>query len=74
MCITGDEDTGPLRVGFPICDAIAGITAAFAIVAALFKRERTGQGEHVDLSMLEASLVSMGWVIPTWLVSRRAKP
>ena len=69
MSITGDENTGPLRAGFPVCDAIAGITAAFAIAAALLKRERTGHGEHVDLSMLEASLVSMGWVIPTWLVS-----
>ena len=69
MSITGDENTGPLRAGFPVCDAIAGITAAFAIAAALLKRERTGHGEHVDLSMLETSLVSMSWVIPTWLVS-----
>jgi crotonobetainyl-CoA:carnitine CoA-transferase CaiB-like acyl-CoA transferase len=69
MSITGDEKTGPLRVGYPICDALAGITAAFAIVAALFRRERTGHSEHIDLSMLEASLVSMGWVVPSWLVA-----
>ena len=38
MSITGDKESAPLRVGFPVADTIGGITAAFAIAAALFRR------------------------------------
>jgi crotonobetainyl-CoA:carnitine CoA-transferase CaiB-like acyl-CoA transferase len=48
---------------------MGGLTAAFAIVAALFRRERTGEGEFVDVSMLESSLVAMGWVVSNWLIA-----
>lgn len=63
MSITGDATSGPLRAGFPVSDAIAGITTAFAVSAALFRRERTGEGEFIDVSMLESTLVAMGWVV-----------
>src|ERR1044071_4160322 len=54
MSITGTEETAPLRVGFPICDSLGGLTAAFAIAAAIAGRARHGQGCHLDVSMLEA--------------------
>jgi CoA:oxalate CoA-transferase len=69
MSVTGDKESAPLRVGFPIADTIGGITAAFAIAAALFRREQTGQGEFIDVSMLEATLVTMGWVVSNWLIA-----
>jgi crotonobetainyl-CoA:carnitine CoA-transferase CaiB-like acyl-CoA transferase len=69
MSVTGDAQSAPLRVGYPVADTMGGLTAAFAIVAALFRRERTGQGEFIDVSMLESSLVAMGWVVSNWLIA-----
>ena len=69
MSITGTRDTAPLRVGFPICDTIGGLAAAMAISAALAGRARTGQGCFIDVSMLEASLSAMGWVVSNYLIS-----
>jgi crotonobetainyl-CoA:carnitine CoA-transferase CaiB-like acyl-CoA transferase len=69
MSVTGDAQSAPLRVGYPVADTMGGLTAAFAIVAALFRRERTGEGEFIDVSMLESSLVAMGWVVSNWLIA-----
>ena len=69
MSVTGDAQSAPLRVGYPVADTMGGITASFAIAAALFKRERTGEGEFIDVSMLESSLVAMGWAVSNWLIA-----
>jgi crotonobetainyl-CoA:carnitine CoA-transferase CaiB-like acyl-CoA transferase len=69
MSITGDTQSAPLRAGFPLADTIGGITAAFAVAAALLRRERSGAGECIDVSMLEATLAAMGWAISNWLIA-----
>jgi len=69
MSVTGDKQSAPLRVGFPVADTIGGITAAFAIAAALFRRDRSGHGEFIDVSMLEATLITMGWAVSNWLIA-----
>src|SRR5882672_4635260 len=69
MSVTGDAQSAPLRVGYPVADTMGGITAAFAISSALFRRERTGEGEWIDVSMLESTLVAMGWVVSNWLIA-----
>jgi crotonobetainyl-CoA:carnitine CoA-transferase CaiB-like acyl-CoA transferase len=63
MSVTGDADTAPLRTGFPISDTIGGMTAAFAIAAALVAQRTTGQGRRIDVSLLEATLAAMGWIV-----------
>lgn len=68
MSITGAPDTAPYRVGYPVCDTIGGMTAAFAICAALTGRERTG-GAFIDVSMLESTLATMGWAVSNWLIA-----
>ncbi len=68
MSITGAPETAPYRVGYPICDTIGGLTAAFAISAALQGREKTG-GAFIDVSMLEATLATMGWAVSNWLIA-----
>jgi crotonobetainyl-CoA:carnitine CoA-transferase CaiB-like acyl-CoA transferase len=68
MSVTGTKDGAPLRVGYPIADTIGGLTAAFAIAAALVRRGRTGEGECIDVSMLEATLVTMGWQVSNYLI------
>src|SRR4029077_15070299 len=69
MSVTGDANSAPLRVGYPVADTTGGMTAAFALVAALLKRERTGQGEFIDVSMLESTVAAMGWAVSNWLVA-----
>ncbi|MGX1545570.1 CaiB/BaiF CoA transferase family protein [Streptomyces adustus] len=69
MSVTGTPGTAPQRVGFPVCDTTGGLMAAFAISAALLHRERTGHGSRLDVSMLEASLSTMGWAVSNYLVS-----
>ncbi|MDA0996620.1 MAG: CoA transferase, partial [Proteobacteria bacterium] len=67
MSITGDPDTAPYRVGYPLADTVGGMTAAFAIAAALANADRQ-EGCLIDVSMLEATLASMGWVVSNYLV------
>lgn len=67
MNVTGDAQTAPLRVGYPICDTMGGITAAMAICAALVGVQSTGRGRRIDVSMLESTLASMGWVVSNYL-------
>ena len=69
MSITGDKNSAPLRAGFPVADTIGGLSAAFAIAAALFRRERSNEGEFIDVSMLESTLVTMGWAVSNWLIA-----
>lgn len=69
MSVTGDKNSAPLRVGYPVADTIGGITAAFAVAAALFRRQRNREGELIDVSMLEATLVTMGWAVSNWLIA-----
>jgi CoA:oxalate CoA-transferase len=69
MSVTGSAETAPLRVGYPVADSIGGLTAAFAISAALVRRGRTGEGEFIDVSMLESVMVTMGWVVSNYLTA-----
>lgn len=57
MAMTGHGDGRPLKSGAQMVDYATGLTAAFAISAALFQRERTsGKGQHIDVSMLDVAL------------------
>lgn len=69
MSITGDKNTGPLRAGWPVCDSIGGMTAAFAIAAALVGRERNGEGRFIDVAMLDSTLATMGFVTSNYLIA-----
>ena len=70
MSITGAPSTAPYRVGYPVADTIGGITAAFAIAAALADRQRT-DGVFIDVSMLEAAMATMGWAVSNYLIAGR---
>jgi formyl-CoA transferase len=71
MSITGDADNAPYRVGYPIADTIGGMTAAFAVAAALAERPRQ-EARFIDVSMLEATMATMGWAVSNYLVAGRA--
>ncbi len=63
MAINGDKRLNPLRCGFPVCDTVGGLNAAFAIIAALFHRERTGEGQFIDVALLDSIMPLLGWVV-----------
>lgn len=69
MSITGDSRSAPLRAGYPVCDTFGGLTAAFAVCAALVRRARSGEGAFLDVSMLDATLTGMGWVVSNLLLA-----
>ena len=56
MRTTGTEATGPTKVGAPYVDYATGLNAAFAVMAALRERDRTGEGQSVDVAMLDTTL------------------
>jgi CoA:oxalate CoA-transferase len=56
MSITGEEGGRPLRVGAPVGDINAGMTAAAAICAALVERSRSGLGQYIDLAMMDCQV------------------
>lgn len=71
MSVTGTPETAPLRVGFPVCDSLGGLAAAFAVSSALLRKLRTGQGAFLDVSMLESALAAMGWIVSDHLIAGR---
>ncbi|CZF79060.1 Formyl-coenzyme A transferase [Grimontia celer] len=71
MSITGAPENAPYRVGYPIADTIGGLTAAFAISSALAGRAQSGEGCFIDVSMLESTMATMGWVVSNYLVANK---
>ena len=61
MSITGTAESGPTRAGIAIADLLAGIFAASGIQLALLERERTGRGQLVETSLLEAMVGVLSW-------------
>ncbi len=61
MSVTGHPDTPPAKAGVPITDLNAGLFAAFGILTAYIHRQRTGQGQLVDSSLMEAGIAYTVW-------------
>ena len=68
MAINGDERLHPLRAGFPVCDTVGGLNAAFAVMAALYGRERRGEGQFIDVALLDSIMPLMGWVVANLMI------
>jgi CoA:oxalate CoA-transferase len=71
MAVNGDERLNPLRAGFPVCDTVGGLNAAFALMAALYDRERTGRGQFIDVALLDSIMPLMGWVAANLLIGKQ---
>lgn len=72
MTLGGTTGDAPMRVGFPVVDTLTGQTAAFAILAALLRRERQNDGEYIDVAMFDASMAFMTSAVVPYLVTGRA--
>jgi crotonobetainyl-CoA:carnitine CoA-transferase CaiB-like acyl-CoA transferase len=69
MSLTGHKEMGPTRAGFAVCDVLSGMTAAFAVSSALYQRSHTGEGQYIDVSMLEASLAFLSTQVADFTVA-----
>ncbi len=74
MSITGLPGQGPVRVGIAISDSSAGVYLSFGILLALLHRERTGEGQWVHTSLLQALIAMEDFQAARWLVSREVPP
>jgi crotonobetainyl-CoA:carnitine CoA-transferase CaiB-like acyl-CoA transferase len=72
MSVTGDEGGSPAKSGVPISDLAAGLFGAYGILCALEARERTGEGQLVDTSLLEAALALTAWESSEYWVTGQA--
>ena len=69
ISVTGEPGSGGARAGVSIADMTAGMNAAYAILLALRVKERTGEGQSIDVSMLEGQLSLLGTMLGSYLVS-----
>jgi len=73
MSITGEPDGvpggGPVKVGVAISDETTGLNALAGILAALIKRDRTGQGEHIDVALLDCTVAALANQASTYHVA-----
>jgi crotonobetainyl-CoA:carnitine CoA-transferase CaiB-like acyl-CoA transferase len=76
MSVTGEADgkpgAGPQKVGVPIVDIMTGMYAAIAVLAALARRQVSGQGEHIDIGMLDVGASFLANQAMNYLISGRA--
>ena len=68
MSITGEPGRGPMRVGIPVADLTAGLFAAQGILLALYDRERTGEGQWIQTSLLQAQISMLDFQAARWLM------
>ena len=74
MSITGQPGSGPWRVGIPVADLSAGLLAAQGILVALLERERSGEGQWVHTSLLEAMVSMLDFQATRWLIGQEVPP
>jgi formyl-CoA transferase len=70
MSITGEPGRGPMRVGIPIADLSAGLFAAMGILLAIIEREKSGEGQWVQSSLLAAQIFMLDFQAARWLVEK----
>jgi crotonobetainyl-CoA:carnitine CoA-transferase CaiB-like acyl-CoA transferase len=71
MSVTGEPDGMPMKVGVALVDVLTGTNAAAAILAAVMHAERTGTGQHIDMSLFDVSVASLANQALNYLVSDR---
>ncbi len=74
MAVTGEPGRPPVRLGIPLADLSGGIFSSQGILAALYERERTGQGQHLELAMFDAMLSLLTYMGTMWLSNGELPP
>ena len=74
MSVTGLPGQGPVRVGIPVADLTAGLFLAQGILMALLERERSGRGQWVHTSLLQAMITMLDFQAARWLIGKEIQP
>jgi len=74
MSVTGLPGQGPVRVGIPVADLTAGLFLAQGILVALLERERSGKGQWVHTSLLQAMITMLDFQAGRWLIDHEIAP
>ena len=74
MSVTGLPGQGPVRVGIPVADLTAGLFLAQGILVALLERERSGKGQWVHTSLLQAMVTMLDFQAARWLIDSEIAP
>ncbi len=74
MSVTGIPGQGPVRVGIPIADLTSGMFLAQGILLALYDRERSGEGQWIHTSLLEAQIAMLDFQAARWTIGREIPP
>ena len=74
MSITGKPGEGPMRCGIAISDSTSGVYLSFGILLALLQRERTGEGQWVNTSLVQALVALMDFQAARWLIDHEVPP
>ncbi|WP_427976510.1 CaiB/BaiF CoA transferase family protein [Acidocella sp.] len=74
MSVTGAPDGEPMKAGVAVVDVFTGLYASNAVMAALLERERSGQGQHIDLALFDVQIAAMANQISSYLVSGQQPP
>jgi crotonobetainyl-CoA:carnitine CoA-transferase CaiB-like acyl-CoA transferase len=69
MSITGLPGQGPVRVGIAVADLCAGLFAALGIMTALLEREKSGKGQQIETSLLQAQIFMLDFQAARWLMA-----
>ena len=74
MSVTGLPGNGPVRVGIPVADLTAGMFLAMGVLNALYERERSGEGQWIHTSLLEAMVQMLDFQATRWLIGKEVPP
>ena len=73
MAVSGFPDSGPVRAGYFAVDMATALHAAFALTAALYRRRLTGKGQHIDVAMMDASMLMLAPQMTAYLMTGKAQ-
>ena len=69
MSVTGDDPGKPMRAGLPIADLGGSLFGLVGLLTALYEREKSGQGQHVDIAMLDGQIAMMSYMATMYFLS-----
>src|SRR5699024_10097455 len=69
MSITGEVGRAPVKTGISVVDLVSGTLGATGVLSAIIQREKTGKGQHLDLSLLDSTVLLLNYLVPAYLAT-----